>query len=637
MESARTGQPKSPTPWITLPGRAAGLRNPVLLGAVLLIVVSLALRALILGDSYFVEDDLTFVGNAYESGLTLDFVTRVHNGHLMPGALTLTWVLSRIAAYDWLLAAGVTFLAQALLSVLALRLLRSLFGTRPAILLPLTALLFCPLTIPAFGWWAAAINAVPLQLAMVLALTAQVRFTRGEGVRYGRLALMWCVVGMAFSTKGVFVGFLLFAVTTAFLGDRGIGWLRSMVHELRRHRRLWGAHVAVMAVYAVIYLVRGETASGEGAAIPRPGLALDMVRTMLVRTFPSGAVGGPFTWAPVSATGGSAGPSDAMVVVSWLIVVTLVGATVVYRRRASRAWVILAGHLLIVDAVPTVIARGSSSFVSGAEPRYVTDAVVVLMVCLGFALLPAAGETDAYRRPLPGRSPLALVAGLAAGAYLVASVISIEAYRATLSGDRVRAYFDTVKAELAAAPDDIVIYPTPVPGDIMGPWFDDRRFSHHALAPLARPILRVRMANPESTHDGRVFDKDGRLTRMSIFGFFQPAPRGRRCLPVTGGAVVFPDVVSRGGPVTAGSLSYTAGRASSVTVEVGTERLVVGLRKSAGDLVHFPVRTAGTGIRIVIDDPAAGVCLTGMGLGAPIAEGERPPDLLPPVPGPDAD
>lgn len=193
MEATEGGRQDPPVLRITLPGWLAALRSPVLLGAALLIAASLVLRVLVLRDSYFVEDDLLFVGNAYENDLTLDFVTRVHKGHFMPGAIALTWVLSRIAAYDWLLVAGVTFVAQALLSVLALRLLRTLFGTRPAILPPLALFLFSPLTIPAFGWWAAAINAVPLQLALVLALTAQVRFARGEGARYGRRALAWCV------------------------------------------------------------------------------------------------------------------------------------------------------------------------------------------------------------------------------------------------------------------------------------------------------------------------------------------------------------------------------------------------------------------------------------------------------------
>ncbi|MFC4058125.1 hypothetical protein ACFOWE_07450 [Planomonospora corallina] len=615
-QEERTGPPGTR---FALPSRAPGLRRPVAAGAVLLIAASLVLHVLVLKDSYFVEDDLLFVGNAYQSGLTPDFLLRVHNGHFMPGAFALTWVLSHASAYDWTLVASVTTAAQALLSVAAFRLLGLLFGYRPMILLPLTVFLFSPLTIPGFGWWAAAINAVPLQLAMVLALTAQVRFARGEGDRYGRRALGWWLMGMAFSIKGVFVAFVLFAVTTAFLRDRQIGWIRSMLRELGRHRRLWGAYAAIMGGYTALYLARRSAAPVEGAVLPQTGHALEMVGTMVGRTFPSGAVGGPLGWLSNGVTGGLAAPSDTLVAISWVVVAAVVVTTVVHRRRAVRAWVLLGGYLLFADAVPAVIARSGSVAASGAEPRYVADAVVVLMLCLGFALLPLAGERDAYRRPLPGGSLRALTAGLAAGAYLVVSVISIEDYRSGLSVDRIRGYFDTVRAELAAAPDDTVIYPTPVPDHVMVPWFGDGRLSSRVLTPLARPALRARMTHPEPSHEAKVFDQEGRLVEMGVFGFFEPLPPGGFCLPVTDGAVLVPEAVSAGGPVTAGSLFYSAARSASVTLEVGRERLVLNLRATPGDTIYFPMRTAGRGVRIVIDDPGAQVCLKGLAIGAPAA------------------
>ncbi|MFF5209423.1 hypothetical protein [Streptosporangium sp. NPDC000396] len=624
MEVTETAQPDSPTTRIALPGWLAGLRNPVLLGAALLIAVSLALRVMVLRDSYFVEDDLLFVGNAYENDLTLDYVTREHKGHFMPGAIALTWVLSRIAPYNWLLVAAVTFAVQVLLGVLALRLLRILFGTRPAILLPLMPILFSPLTIPAFGWWSAAINAVPLQLVLVLAVTEQVRFARGEGARYGWRALAWCVAGMAFNTKGVFVTFLLFALTTAFLGDRRAGWVRSMFREARRHWRLWSTHVMALAVYTIAYLARMGTAPGEGASVPKPDVALELVSIMLGRTFPSGAIGGPLTWAPPTPTGGLAGPSDFVVAVSWAVLAALVAITVFHRRRALRAWIILGGYLVFADAVPTVIARGGFVALVGAETRYVADAVVVLALCLGLALLPVTGETDAYRRPLPAPSPLVLAAGLTAGAYLVLSVISIETYRETLHGDRVRAYLETAAAQLAAAPDNAVIYPSPVPADIVLPVNGERRLSTRLLAPLARPALQARMAHPEPSHEARVFDRNGRLARMSVFGFFAARGKNERCIPVVNGAAFFPDAVSFGGLATAGALAYTAGRPVSVTVEVGEERIVLSLKETSGGLIHFPVKGVGRGIRVVMDDPTAPVCVTGVALGAPYAEGEQP-------------
>src|SRR3954451_20115927 len=107
-----------------------GLANPVVMVAALLIAASLAIRVLVLRDSYFVEDDFLFMGDAYEHGLTFDFLFRVHKGHLMPGALGLTWMLARISAYNWLLVSAVTLAAQAAVSVMLLRLLARMFGMR---------------------------------------------------------------------------------------------------------------------------------------------------------------------------------------------------------------------------------------------------------------------------------------------------------------------------------------------------------------------------------------------------------------------------------------------------------------------------------------------------------------------------
>ncbi|GAA0841936.1 hypothetical protein ACFQVD_23575 [Streptosporangium amethystogenes subsp. fukuiense] len=626
MEATETERPERPEPpalRIVLPGWLAALRSPVLLGAALLIVASLVLRLLILRDSYFVEDDLLFVGDAYRSDLTLDFVTRVHKGHFMPGALALTWVLSRIAPYDWLLVAGVTFVAQALFSVLALRLLRNLFGTRPAILPLLILILFSPLAIPAFGWWAAAINAVPLQLVLVLALTDQLRFSRGEGGRYGWRALAWCGVGMAFSTKGVFVTFLLFALTTAFLRERETGWIASAFGEVRRHWRLWSAHVLALAAYTVLYLARRGTAPGEGASMPDPDVTTELLSLLLGRTFPSGAIGGPIDWSP-TAVGGLAEPSDALVIGSWVILATLLVVTVLHRRRALRAWIVLAGYLLLADAVPTVIARGSYTSLVGLETRYVADAVVILAICLGLALLPVEGESGAYRRALPAPSSLSLVAGLTSGAYLILSMVSIGAYRDTLTGDRVRAYLETAREQLAAAPENVVIYPTPLPDDIVLPVNGERRLSSHLLAPLARPAIRVRMTHPEPSEEARVFDKDGKLVPMSVFGFFAARGEGERCMPTLDGTAFFPDAISFGGKATAGALAYISDRPVSVTVEVGEERIVLSLKETSGGLVHFPVTGVSRGMNIVMNDPTAPLCLTGVALGAPVPQGGQP-------------
>ncbi|MBX6384496.1 MAG: hypothetical protein IRZ07_16240, partial [Microbispora sp.] len=613
----------------------ASLGNPVMITAVLLVVASLAVRIPILTSSYFVEDDFLFVGDAYEHSLTFDFLFRIHKGHLMPGALGLTWVLSRLSPYNWVLVSAVTLAVQAAVAVMLLRLLVRLFGPRPGILPPLTLALFSPLTVPAFGWWSAAINAVPLQLAMVMALAAQVRYVREGGARHARGAFCWVLVGMAFSTKGVFVPFLLFALTTSHLRPWAGPWIALMLRELRSHWRLWGSYALLIGGYTALYLARRDTAPGEGAAVPAPGDAADLLGRLLGRIFPAGVAGGPLSWGPVLPNGGLADPGPLLVAAGWAVLAALVIATVLWRRRAVRAWVILAGYLVAADGVPTAIARGTGlAQVVGSETRYVADAAIVLALCVGLALLPLRDEAEPYRRPVPAGSGVPAAAGLLAGAYLAMSIISIQNYRDTLSGDRVRAYLDTVRSSLAKAPDTAVIYSSPLPEDIVLPWNGNRRLSHHLLAPLARPALRARMRVPEPSEHPLVFDGKGRLVPAEVkasIGVLPPG--GRSCFPLLGDAIFFPDVVSFGGPGPVAGLAYTAKRAGTGSYEMSGQReqLRFHATGSGGALVRFPVTAVGKGLLIRLDDPSA-VCLKGFAYGDPVPGAAAPTAAATPSP-----
>ncbi|MEZ0075038.1 hypothetical protein ABH927_004407 [Planotetraspora sp. GP83] len=630
---------------ITVPAWMSGMANPVMITAVLLIAGSLAVRIPVLLGSYFVEDDFLFMGDAYEHGLTFDFLFRVHKGHLMPGALGLTWVLARISAYNWLLVSSVTMAAQAAVSAVLLRLLVRLFGVRPGILLPLAIALFCPLTIPAFGWWSAALNAVPLQLGMVMALNAQVRHVRQGGRVHARRAFYWVLFAMAFSTKGVFVPFLLFAITTAYLRGWAGNWTALMLREARTHWRLWGSYLLLMGGYAALYLARRSTAPGEGAVVPEPVDVVDLVNRMLGWTFPAGAVGGPLSWGPVPPTGGMAHPSAFLVVAAWTVLAAAVLVTLLWRRRAVRAWVVLAGYLLGVDAIPTAIARGTGlTQIVGAETRYVADAVIVLAICLALALLPLYGEAEPYRRPIPGGAGVPVVAGLLAGVYLAMSIVSVDAYRHTLSGDRFRAYLDAVRTSLAKAPDTAVIFSSPVPGDIVIPWNGNRRLSHHVLAPLARPVLRARMRAPDPSEHALVFDDKGRLVPVSVKPLFATLPPpGRTCFPLIAGAIYFPDVVSYGGVGPIGGLAYTAKRAGTATYEMSGQRGQLSFARTDGGLLQFPVTAVGKGLMIRLDDPSAPICLKGFAFGDPVpaaapapapAASPAPPAAASPSPSP---
>ncbi|MFI6320315.1 hypothetical protein ACIBG8_22465 [Nonomuraea sp. NPDC050556] len=568
---------------ITLPALRPG---PVITFGIVLIVISLAFKASVLGKAYFIEDDFLFVADADRTGLTWDYLTHVHKGHLMPGALALVWALTRMAPYSWSLVSVVMLAIQAAASGMMLVLLRRLFGDRFGVLAVLTVYVFAPLTVPALSWWSAALNAVPLQLAVVAALAAHVKYVQTGRGRW--LSVLWTIVGMAFSTKGVFIPFLVFALSSAFLGT-GMWW-RSALAELRRP--VWWVHGLVLAGYAALYLLRRDTTGADALNAPNADVVPGLVRRLLGQTFPTGAVGGPLRWGGVTPNGGLADPTTLAVIAAWVVIGALIAVTCFYRRRAWRAWFVLAGYVVAADAVPTVLARASAWDLVGAETRYVADAALVFAICLALAAMPVKDEPDAVRRRLPNSLPI--VGALLTAAFLVASLISINGYEKTLSGDRVKAYLDAARTSLAAAPENAEIFSRPVPESIVLPWNGNRRLTSYVLSPLAPDGVKEKMLNPRPTGSPYVFGDDGRLVPVvRVLPFFDATPK---CYAQS---KVFP-VESYGGPMPVAVLGYVSSEPVTVAVDLGGVRKAAELPATTpmGALFYVPHDGVGKGMTI---------------------------------------
>ncbi|MEO3887134.1 hypothetical protein [Nonomuraea sp. B5E05] len=605
-EGARSSEPVR----ITLPSIRTG---PIVGVGLLLVLVSLIFRAHVLSKAYFVEDDFLFVAGAADSGFTWDYLTRVHKGHLMPGSLALVWLLTWVAPYSWALVSFVTLALQAAASIVFLVLLRRLFGDRAVVPAALAVYAFAPLTVPAMSWWSAALNAVPLQLALVAALAAHVRYVREGKGRWH--ALIWTAAGMACSTKGVFIPFVVLGVTSAYLG-RGL-WLRALGAELSRP--VWWAHGVLLAGYAVLYLLRRDTAGSDALTGPKAEVVPGLLRRLLGETFPTGAVGGPLRWGGLTSTGGLADPVQATVIAAWVLLALLVVVTCVYRRRAWRAWAILAAYVIVADAIPTTIARATAWDLVGAETRYVADAAVVFALCLALAWHPVEGERDARRRPVGGG--LSMAASVLTVAVLAASLVSINAYGDTLSGDKVRKYLDNARASLATAAPETDVYPRPVPPEVVLPWNGARRLTSYVLAPLADPGLRQRMRDPRPSAKPYVFDSTGKLVPVGRVAPFFDAMKGEKCYAKD---KVFP-VESPGGPGMVVALAYTSPRQVHVVVDLGgTERAAtLPATGETGALYYVPHDGAGKGMRIsAAGGQGQAFCLRAAAFGEP---GPAPP------------
>ena len=140
---------------------------------------------------YFL-DDFAFTGFAPSYPVTAvhDFLLKSYNGHLMPGAFVQVWLMTKAFPLNFAVVVAVDVVLQVLVGLAVLAVLRELFGSRPVILVPFTVYLFTPMTLPAFVWWAAALNQLPQQLATALAIWCQLRYLRTGRVRTGLLGVL---------------------------------------------------------------------------------------------------------------------------------------------------------------------------------------------------------------------------------------------------------------------------------------------------------------------------------------------------------------------------------------------------------------------------------------------------------------
>src|SRR3954464_9521510 len=135
--------------------------------AAALIAVQLVIRAVLAWRGYFYWDDLILTGRAgTQSLLSPSYLFDDHDGHVMPAAFLVAGGITRLAPLNWVWPAISLVVLQLVASLALFRALRVILGWRPVLLVALTFALFVPLGVPAFAWWASALNALPMIAAL---------------------------------------------------------------------------------------------------------------------------------------------------------------------------------------------------------------------------------------------------------------------------------------------------------------------------------------------------------------------------------------------------------------------------------------------------------------------------------------
>ncbi len=598
---------------------AAAVRNL----ALLLIGVSLAWRGWIALQGYFSNDDFVFAYLAAVKPLNWAFLMRGHAGHLMPGAFFVTWVLDKVAPLSFSAAVTVSLSLQAATSLALLRLLKLIFGLRAAILLPLALYLFSPITLESFTWWAAALNHLPMQLGMVLALDGLVRYLRTARRRWALATIGSFLFALLFFEKALLIVPLLFFFAAFFFTEGHV--LRGIRTALRSHLPLWASLAALGLGYYGLYRA---TANFGFNYNPRPGPTADLAGTMVGTSFLPGLIGGPWNWVLTGNSGGAANPPDIGRWLSWEIVASAVLVSTLIRRRAARAWVLLTGYVGLDVALLSV---GRLSWIGpaiGQAYRYVADAVIPASLCIGLAFIPIIGERLPFAprwtfvtRRTPGIRLLTTVAGvIVLNLYLLSAGYSTSVYTSRWANNPAKPYMANVRAALLDAKPGTVLLDAPVSDVVLTGWFFPFVNQSKVFAPF-----RGNVKYGPFTTSLYGFDPTGHLVPQALAGLTTiPGPLqncGWGVLP--GNETILPlplDVPPLGLTV---KIAYLAGADTPMSVRLGTTQVTVPLTKGL-NTVYFAMSAGGAAVVLSGTDPGVAVCVDAVTVGQRISAPSQP-------------
>ncbi|RLQ04608.1 hypothetical protein EAD96_13960 [Micromonospora sp. BL1] len=577
--------------------------------AIALIIVSVASRAGLAARGWFSQDEFVIAAQVLDTRLDPDYLLGTFNNHLMPGGLAVAWLMVRAAGFagwPWilLLAAG-----QAAVGIALYRLLRDLLRPGWGLLVPLSLFLFSPLTLEVSSLWLVGLLVLPPQLALVLAVAAQVRYVRTGRRRHLVLVAFWLVFGLLFDTKALLIVPLLFLLT-AFLFTKGRAW-RSLVTAVVRFWPAWLMLTVLSGAYLAYYLTRPARGLDEPTSV---GQVFTFLGDLIGDTVVPGLLGGPWRWTYAGDGPPLSDPYDIAKWLSWAVLAALIVVTVRRRPTAGRAWLLLACYLGLVAALFAVTRLGGPlGPLVGVVPRYVADVVLVAAICVGVALLGMkdSDEDDVSAWPLPTvlREPGAFAVGLVSMVVLLATIGVGTLWSTARFGDNWstkhgRDYLATTQAELAAAPPGTVFFDTTVPDRVVAGYFWPDNLQSHFFRPAQRRPTFVTMSEKPST-----FDENGRIRPVvvegrkvapgTVEGCGHLAEGGRTVrIPMDGYLVEWPYVVHFG---------YVSSGDSTAVFKLGDATREITLKSGLND-VFFMLEGAGSAVELTVNTPGVRLC-----------------------------
>lgn len=462
--------------------------------AVALIVAQLAIRAVVAFGGYFYWDDLILIGRAGTQGLlSPGYLFDDHDGHVMPGAFLVSGAITRLAPFSWIWPAVSLLTLQLLASLALLRTLHIILGWRPVLLVPLTFALFTPLTVPAFAWWAAGLNSLPLQAALAWVCGSAILFVRTGDRRHLGSAVLVYFGGLLFFEKSAVIPFVAFVAAALLAHVSG----ESVAAVWQRGRALWVSLLLVTTAWIGVYLVVVD----QKRWTLDPAMTWDLLRRSVTHAIVPSLAGGPWDWqrwAPASPWGT---PGATVMTLGWLVLVAVFAVSWARKRRIGWVWAAAVGYAVACQ-VPIYLMRSSrfTALELAQTLRYLPDLVVVLAVLAAVAFC-------APNRPSPrldASVPRSVAVGTVALVFVASSLYSTVTFLRVWRDSPVPAYVANVRAGLASGG-------APLLDQEVDPLILQRVAWPENLASHMFALVHPRPEFATATTELRMFDHTGRL------------------------------------------------------------------------------------------------------------------------------
>lgn len=454
---------------------------------------------IVLRGGWYTSADLSNLADATGRPLDWDYLSESAGGHLAVAHRLVYWVLNRLAPLEWSVTVALRVGLQALATVLLWRLMVSLIGRPPWLVVVLTGYAFSPTLLPGIGYLTSAIGLATSQVFVLLMISAHVRYSRTPTMRHVIAAGGWAILALAFATQSAAA---LAVLPVMSLGILHGGSLTNRLRSAARLWRIWTVYCVSIAAYLVGFSIgdynRGSAGIGSTA----------FARVIGTEWFENAAtvpIGGPWFWKSItSASIPDADARWAVVLVGQLAFGVLV--TLGWRRTGTRVLAAWSIPLTVASASIGLVAIGRYSVLGGSiVPALRYSFFVPLAVALALAASFWPAEPTA---PKPDPAWIQMAATIALTVVGVSSSVGFARY--SWRGAE-QPYVENLINSARYAGTGVNLYDTAVP---------------NAVIPAIEPSNHVSdvlgLAGVDATFDGMhseplVVDREGHFVPASFY------------------------------------------------------------------------------------------------------------------------